>query len=82
MVRQSKPNPQVFLKGAKALGVNPQECVVFEDSLAGLAAAQTGKFKTVGVGTKKSLGQAQLVVRALEDTSPVAVLNMLNGKAH
>ena len=39
-VQNSKPDPEVFLKGAEAVGVAPSNCVVFEDAQAGIAAAQ------------------------------------------
>ena len=38
-VGASKPDPEGFLKGAAELGVDPADCVVFEDSAAGLTAA-------------------------------------------
>src|SRR5574344_391382 len=41
-VSKAKPDPEVFLKGAEALGMKPQECVVFEDAEAGINAAIAG----------------------------------------
>jgi beta-phosphoglucomutase len=76
---KSKPHPQVFLLGAKALGLEAAECVVFEDSVAGIAAAKAGQFKSVGIGDKETLNQAQLVVEGLHAITPVEVLNKLNG---
>ena len=48
-VSKAKPDPEVFLKGAEELGVKPEECIVFEDSLAGIMAARKGHMKSVGV---------------------------------
>lgn len=53
---KSKPDPEVFLKGASLLGVDPKDCVVFEDSISGLQAAAAGGMKSVGIGTPESLG--------------------------
>ncbi len=45
-----KPNPEVFLKGAQQMGLDPSECIVFEDAKSGVEAAKTGGFKAIGVG--------------------------------
>ena len=47
-----KPDPAIFLKAAELLGVNPEKCLVFEDSPAGLKAAENAKMTFVAVGTK------------------------------
>lgn len=44
-----KPNPAVFLTAARKLGVNPTECLVFEDSLAGVQAAKAAGTKCIAV---------------------------------
>jgi len=64
-VTKSKPDPEVFLAGAKALGVKPEECVVFEDAIAGVQAAKAGKMKAVGIGKKEVLKEADLVIEGL-----------------
>ena len=62
VVSASKPNPEVFLKGASLLGVLPSETVVFEDAVSGVAAAKTGGFFCVGIGEAAALPQADFVV--------------------
>jgi len=57
----SKPDPEVFLKGAQGLGVQPDECIVFEDAAAGVAAAKAGGFFAVGLGDPEVLGAADVV---------------------
>jgi beta-phosphoglucomutase len=64
-VTKSKPNPEVFLVGAQELGVKPEECVVFEDAIAGVQAAKAGKMKTVGIGKADVLSGADLVIDGL-----------------
>ena len=49
-VSKAKPDPEVFLKGAEELKLDPEECVVFEDSVAGIMAARNGNMRSVGVG--------------------------------
>lgn len=56
-----KPDPAVFLKAASLLGVEAKDCLVFEDSLAGLAAAENAKMDFVAVGGIKS-GKAILEI--------------------
>jgi sugar-phosphatase len=46
-VRASKPDPDGFLKGAAALGVEPDDCLVFEDSRAGLEAARAAGMRSM-----------------------------------
>ena len=54
----SKPDPEVFLKGSKILGLTPSSCIVFEDAEAGIEAALSGGFFAVGVGKEGSLKRA------------------------
>jgi len=46
----SKPDPEVFLKGSQALGVLPENCVVFEDSDSGIRAAKAAEMTAVAIG--------------------------------
>lgn len=66
VVSASKPDPEVFLTGAKSLGLFPTECLVFEDAQAGVEAALNGEMKVVGIGTYEVLGRAHLVFPHLE----------------
>jgi len=50
----SKPNPDVFLKGAEELGVNPADCIVFEDAPKGVEAAANAGMKAVAITTMHS----------------------------
>jgi len=62
----SKPDPEVFLKGAKALGVEPVKTVVFEDALNGIEAALRGGFRVIGVGNSEALPEAEAVIAGFE----------------
>jgi len=66
-VSKAKPDPEVFLKGAEALGIEPQYCVVFEDAIAGIEAAKAGGMKAIGIGDPKVLHEADLVVSGLNE---------------
>ncbi len=64
-VSKAKPDPEVFLKGAEAIGVAPAECVVFEDAIAGIEAAIAGGMRSVGIGSSAVLGKANLSYQRL-----------------
>ncbi|MEU1347565.1 HAD-IA family hydrolase [Streptomyces sp. NPDC005776] len=51
-VGASKPDPEGFLKGAAGLGFAPADCIVFEDSEAGIAAGRAAGMRVVGVGPR------------------------------
>ncbi|QXV67338.1 beta-phosphoglucomutase [Mucilaginibacter sp. 21P] len=70
-VSAPKPDPEVFLKGAEALGVSPADCVVFEDAVAGIEAAVNGGMKTVGIGSPEVLTKAEKVVSGLDKITVV-----------
>ncbi|MCB0437977.1 MAG: beta-phosphoglucomutase [Mangrovimonas sp.] len=60
-VKKAKPNPEVFLKAAEQLGVSPKDCIVFEDSQAGVKAANIASMVSVGIGDKNILHEANYV---------------------
>lgn len=62
---RAKPDPQVFLLGAQELGVDPVDCVVFEDAEAGIQAAKAADMYVVGVGRADVLSAADRVVPGL-----------------
>jgi beta-phosphoglucomutase len=64
-VSKAKPDPEVFLQGAKELSVEPEECVVFEDAIAGVEAAKAGGMRVVGIGQPGVL-DADLVISGLD----------------
>jgi len=64
-VSKAKPDPEVFIKGAEALGVQADECVVFEDAEAGVEAALAGNMRCVGIGSDDVLGKANIVIDGL-----------------
>jgi len=64
-----KPNPDIYLAAAKQLGVQPQNCCVFEDSLTGVEAAKAAGMTCIAVPTKYSkhfdYSKADLVIETL-----------------
>jgi HAD superfamily hydrolase (TIGR01509 family) len=71
-VSHGKPDPEVFLKGAVHLGLNPERCVVMEDAFAGIEAARRGGMKVVGIATTnplESLRDCDISVTSLNDVT-------------
>ncbi|WP_344047118.1 HAD-IA family hydrolase [Streptomyces thermoalcalitolerans] len=75
-VGASKPDPEGFLKGAAELGVRPADCVVFEDSGAGIAAGRAAGMRVIGVGPRAGVHRPDAVVR---DLTQVRVRAMEDG---
>lgn len=48
-IKHGKPHPEIFLKAAATLNLDVEECIVFEDSMAGVQAAKAGGFLCVGI---------------------------------
>ncbi|NGO78833.1 HAD-IA family hydrolase [Streptomyces sp. YC504] len=71
-VSASKPDPEGFLKGAALLGLDPADCVVFEDSGAGIAAGKAAGMRVVGVGPRAAQYEPTLHVMDLDDVKIVA----------
>ena len=68
-VTEGKPSPQVYLLAARKLGVDPQNCIVIEDALAGVIGAKKAGMKCLAVTnthSRDSLHEADLVVDTLE----------------
>jgi len=74
----SKPDPEVFLKGAAALNVNPANTVVFEDALSGVDAALNGGFRVVGVGEPGVLPKADFTLQGFDGFSVQQLVERLS----
>jgi len=57
-ITEAKPNPEVFLKAAKLTNTQPNHCIVFEDSVAGIQAANAAGMISIGIGNESILNQA------------------------
>ena len=68
-VSKAKPDPEVFLIGAKKLNLEPKQCVVFEDAIAGIEAANNANMTSVGIGDKDTLKEADYNFNNLTEVS-------------
>jgi beta-phosphoglucomutase len=60
-VTNAKPDPEVFLIAAKLLNISPENAIVFEDSVAGVQAANIAKMTSVGIGEASILNEAKYI---------------------
>lgn len=77
-VDKTKPDPQVFTKGAEAMSVDPAQSIVFEDAESGIQAARNGGFSVIGVGLSESLNIADHVIPGFSDFSLTRLKSMYN----
>jgi len=73
MVSKPKPNPQIFLKAAERLNMPPEKCVVFEDSLAGIKAANAAGMKVVAITTGHPAAALHPVDIVINDYSELGI---------
>lgn len=57
-VTKAKPDPEVFLIAAKNMNVKPENCMVFEDAVAGIRAANAARMISIGIGDANILSEA------------------------
>lgn len=75
---EAKPDPEVFLLGAEALGVAAEECVVFEDAEAGVEAAIRASMHVIGIGSPEQLGAADFTIKQFTELKLKRVQDLFN----
>ena len=73
MIERTKPDPEIFLRAAALLGVDPSECVVIEDAEAGVDAAIAAGMKCIGIGSPLTLNNAHIVFARTADIKLSAI---------
>jgi beta-phosphoglucomutase len=66
-VSKAKPDPEVFLIAAKKLGLAPENCMVFEDAIAGVEAANRANMTSIGIGDPETLSEADYNYNSLTE---------------
>lgn len=77
-VSNAKPDPEVFLIAAKLLGINPENAIVFEDSVAGVQAANIGKMTSIGIGEESVLNEAKYIFQDFTKIEKVFIENLIS----
>lgn len=68
-VTKAKPNPEVFLMAAQKMNISPSNCIVFEDAVAGIEAANAANMISIGIGEKEVLSQATYIFKDFTEIS-------------
>ncbi len=77
-VSKTKPNPEVFLNAANVLQVKPEKCIVFEDAVAGIQAANNANMISIGIGEKEVLKEADYVFKDFTEISSEFLSSLIN----
>ncbi|PKV52023.1 beta-phosphoglucomutase [Aquimarina sp. MAR_2010_214] len=79
-VSKAKPDPEVFLLGAKALGISPENCIVFEDSVAGIKAANIANMISIGIGNQEVLHEADYIFKDFTEIKEEFINQLVTAK--
>jgi len=77
-VTHAKPDPEVFLQGANQVQVAYQDAIVFEDSVAGIQAANVAGMTSVGIGEKEVLHESDFCFRDFTEMSNDFIMQLIN----
>lgn len=78
-VSKAKPDPEVFLIGAKLLDVKSEDCIVFEDSVAGIQAANIAGMISIGIGDETVLHEADYIFKDFTEMSQEFLEGLISG---
>ena len=79
-VTKAKPDPEVFLIAAKDLKMKPEDCIVFEDSVAGIQAANIANMISIGIGDDKILHEADYNFKDFTEMDKDFIKELIKGK--
>jgi len=80
-VTTSKPDPEVFVKGAELLNTPAANCIVFEDASAGVQAAISAEMAVVGIGEAENLPGADMIIKDLSGITVAELTALVRQKA-
>ena len=72
-ITRSKPDPEVFLKAADFLGLEPCDCLVVEDAFSGIDAGKAGGFRTAGIGPASGYKKTDYRIKTFSDLLKIAL---------
>jgi beta-phosphoglucomutase len=77
-VTNAKPDPEVFLQGANQVQVAYKDAIVFEDSIAGIQAANVAGMTSIGIGEKEVLHESDFCFRDFTEMSNDFIMQLIN----
>lgn len=78
-VVKSKPDPEVFLKAAEAIGVMPEQCIGVEDAAAGVTALNDAGMYAIAIGTDEGLNHAKVVLASTSELTMDVIKKISSG---
>lgn len=78
-VTNAKPDPEVFLRACQLLFVSPEDSIVFEDSVAGVQAANSARMKSIGIGDQEILHEAEYIFPDFTTINHQFLRSLING---
>lgn len=75
-IKNNKPHPEPFLLAAQRLGLDPKNCLVVEDAVAGIEAANAAGMPALGIGEKEYLPNAAVLVKDLSQITADELLQL------
>lgn len=77
LIKNGKPDPEIFLTCAIALGITPERCIGVEDAPAGVTAIKAAGMYALGIGEEHALTQADLVIPAISALDQRLLIKLL-----
>jgi beta-phosphoglucomutase len=77
-VTNAKPDPEVFLRACQLVFVSPEDSIVFEDSVAGIQAANSARMKSIGIGDKEILHEAEYIFPDFTSINEQFIRSLIN----
>jgi beta-phosphoglucomutase len=77
-VVNAKPDPEVFLHAARLLNITNEDSIVFEDSVAGVQAANVAKMMSIGIGEEDTLHEAQYIFKDFTKIDSAFLESLIN----
>ncbi len=79
-ITNGKPHPEIFERAAKEIGADPNNCIAFEDSIAGIRSAKAAGMRVVGLTTthsKEDIAEADLIIADYTEISSETLLQLM-----
>lgn len=73
-LKKGKPAPEIYLLGAKVLGLEPEECIGFEDAYSGVESINAAGIYSVGIGAPEILSEADYIVKSTSELDLAMIL--------
>ena len=77
-VTNAKPDPEVFLRACQLVFVAPEDSIVFEDSVAGIQAANSARMKSIGIGNREILHEAEYIFKDFTMINEQFIRSLIN----